>query len=37
MSKQDEEVDWSMHRLNQRDHFEEDDCDGLFSLPSAYL
>lgn len=33
MSKQDEEVDWSMHRLNQRDHFEEDDCDDLFHCP----
>ena len=33
MSKQGEEVDWSMHRLNQRDHFEEDDCDGLSHCP----
>ena len=33
MSKQGEEVDRSMHRLNQRDHFEEDDCDGLFHCP----
>ena len=33
MSKQGEEVDWSMHRLNQRDQFEEDDCGGLFHFP----
>ena len=33
MSKEGEEVDRSMHRLNQRDHFEGDDCDGLFHCP----